>query len=62
MNEEAPPARRLTQAAQRKLNELVAQGVPVASAIQQVRAEPGAFEPAAPAEKPAPAPRPGGRG
>ncbi|WAS91161.1 SMI1/KNR4 family protein [Nannocystis punicea] len=58
MNEDAPPARRLTRAAQRKLNELVAQGVPLARAMQQVRAEPGAFEQVAPAERPAPTPRP----
>ncbi|MDC0716653.1 SMI1/KNR4 family protein [Nannocystis bainbridge] len=58
MNEEAAPARRLTRAAQRKLNELIAQGVPLASAMMQVRAEPGAFEPIAPAETPAPIPRP----
>ena len=58
MNGDASPARRLTKAAQRKLGELVAQGVPLALAMQQVRAEPGAFEPVAPAEPPAPAPRP----
>ena len=44
MTDSTAPARRLTAAAQRKLNDLVAQGVPLGTAMQQVRVEPGAFE------------------
>lgn len=54
------PARRLTVAAQRKLNQLVAQGVPLGTAMQQVRVEPGAFEEVVPvvAAAPTATPRP----
>lgn len=44
MTDNRAPPRRLTATAQRKLNELVAQGVPFGIAMQQVCVEPGAFE------------------
>src|SRR5688572_29597073 len=56
-----PPARRLTEASRRKLNELLAEGVPLATAMQKVAAEPGAFErvsQAPPPKAPDPPPRP----
>lgn len=60
MSDTPPPAppRRLTEAARRRLNELLAQGVPAAKAMAQVRAEPDAFEPIPEAPPPLPpAPR-----
>lgn len=58
MQEDAPPARRLTRAAQARLNGLIAQGVPLPTAMQQVRAEPDAFEPVMPSEPRVAPPRP----
>lgn len=60
MNEDTPVARRLTRAAQRALNELIAGGVPIASAMQRICEDPGAFEPVTPTQPATPtaAPRP----
>jgi hypothetical protein len=65
MSDTPPPARarRLTEAARRKLNELITQGIPAAKAMAQVSAEPGAFEEVPePAPPPPPPPRPPWRG